>query len=163
MTDAWFSRRLFKVLLYSFFALGTVVLAGSLSPGRLVRERPEDPVAPVVRSMRTFFESEAAELPFRVISTADFSSQVPSRSLSVKYSLSSSEAARASIPQGIARTNAASKTRTCLKCFIFITSGFMFSLLDGPQQLYYNLSGLTSCAHRSISAQTLSSRQKPPA
>jgi len=56
MTRAWFSGRLFKVLLYTFFAVGTVVLAGSLSPERLVRERPESAVAPVVREM-------TAELP----------------------------------------------------------------------------------------------------
>lgn len=49
--QGWVGRRLFRVVLYTFFAVGTVVLAGSLSPERLVRERPEAPVTVVVRTM----------------------------------------------------------------------------------------------------------------
>ena len=49
--QGWFGRRLFRVVLYTFFAVGTVVLAGSLSPERLVREIPEAPAGQVVRAM----------------------------------------------------------------------------------------------------------------
>lgn len=50
--QGWSGRRLLRVVLYAFFAVGTVVLAGSLSPERLVREAPQEaPVGQVVRAM----------------------------------------------------------------------------------------------------------------
>ena len=58
----WSCRRLFRVLLYTFFAVGTVALAGSLSPERLVREpAPELPVGQVVRAMTTELPQDRQE------------------------------------------------------------------------------------------------------
>ena len=47
----WSGRRLRRVMLYVFFAGGTVILAGSLSPERMVRERPAVPAESAVRAM----------------------------------------------------------------------------------------------------------------
>ncbi len=49
-------RRLVRGGLYILFSVGTVMLAGSLSPERLVRHQAEHPALNVVREM-------AAELP----------------------------------------------------------------------------------------------------
>ncbi len=51
MNDCWWGRRLFRLFLYTFFAVGTVVLAGSLSPEKLVSKPAVNPAVSVVKEM----------------------------------------------------------------------------------------------------------------